>query len=173
LFMCLLPHVPASSCTDPILVVPSYACACARFQLQAMTGNIFSAAATSTYYQLPCFKNKNKSVDPFTTFPTIDIAFLNLSDTSATSHFYLKPHEYLAQPGLFNKYLSLDYDNGIAGWMDAPHCRAEPLLPPPSPPPPPSPVSSGATHSLSPLPAALSAAIVLATFVALLALSLL
>ncbi|CAI5974280.1 unnamed protein product [Closterium sp. NIES-65] len=149
--------------------------------LQAMTGNIFSAAATSTYYQLPCFKNKNKSVDPFTTFPTIDIAFLNLSDTSATSHFYLKPHEYLAQsvtgpckePGLFNKYLSLDYDNGIAGWMDAPHCRAEPLLPPPSPPPPPSPVSSGATHSLSPLPAALSAAIVLATFVALLALSLL
>ncbi|CAI5513485.1 unnamed protein product [Closterium sp. Naga37s-1] len=76
-------------------------------------------------------------------------------------------------PGLLGKYLFLDYTNEIAGWMDAPHCGAEPLLPPPSPPPPPAPVSNGATHSLSPLPAALAAAAVLATSAALLALSLL
>ncbi|CAI5519971.1 unnamed protein product [Closterium sp. Naga37s-1] len=50
---------------------------------------------------------------------------------------------------------------------------AEPLLPPPSPPPPPSPVSKGASHSLSPVPAALSAALVLVTSTALLALTLL
>ncbi|CAI5519967.1 unnamed protein product, partial [Closterium sp. Naga37s-1] len=50
---------------------------------------------------------------------------------------------------------------------------AEPLQLPPPPPPPPLPVSNGATHSLSPLPAALSAALVLATSAALLALTLL
>ncbi|CAI5520031.1 unnamed protein product [Closterium sp. Naga37s-1] len=148
-------------------------------------------------YRLVCFNNKNAAGDPFTTFPTIDIAFLSADNTSATSHFYLKPREYLAQvapltycvmatylpadrnyysligePGLFNKYLFLDYTNEMAGWMDAPNCGAEPLLPPPSPPPPPSPVSNGATHSFSPVAAALSSAIVLAISAALLALSL-
>ncbi|CAI5974312.1 unnamed protein product [Closterium sp. NIES-65] len=146
-------------------------------------------------YRLVCFTNKNKAVDPFTAFPTIDISFLSADNTSATSHFYLKPREYLAQiapltycvmatylpadrnyysligePALFNKYLFLDYTNEIAGWMDAPNCGAEPLLPPPSPPPP-SPVFKGDTHS-SPVAAALSSAIVLATSAALLALSL-
>ncbi|CAI5513489.1 unnamed protein product [Closterium sp. Naga37s-1] len=144
---------------------------------------------------IPCFQNKKKAGDPFTTFPTIDIAFLSPDNT--TAHFYLKPREYLAQvsaseycmlvvsvphsnnynsyigePALFNKYLFLDYTNKIAGWMDAPSCGAEPLLPPPSPPPP-SPGTNKATHSLSPLPAALSAAVVLATSATLLALTLL
>ncbi|CAI5974277.1 unnamed protein product [Closterium sp. NIES-65] len=130
----------------------------------------------------PSRSDKNKAVDPCTTFPTIDIAFLSPDNTtSATSHFYLKLHEYLAQPhftlksarehepGLLGKYLFIDQTNGIGGWMDAPNCGAEPLLPPPSPPPP-SPVTKRATQSLSPLPAALSAALALATSAVLLAL---
>ncbi|CAI5513491.1 unnamed protein product, partial [Closterium sp. Naga37s-1] len=79
------------------------------------------------------------------------------------------------EPGLIGKYLFLDYGYLTAGWMNAPHCGTEPLLPPPSPPPPPppSPVSKGAAQSLSPVPAAVSAALVLAASTALLALTLL
>ncbi|CAI7736234.1 unnamed protein product [Closterium sp. NIES-53] len=269
-------------------------------KLADMTGqDLTFHGSDKDMYRLVCFKNKNKAVDPFTAFPTIDITFLSPDNTSATSHFYLKPREYLAQivpltycvmatylpanrnyysligePALFNKYLFLDYSNAIAGWMDAPHCKllltlptppacpapsispahvpascpfrptgfstllanpvecvlacpssatppllfrpilqssvacflipfpslashpfltlhspllsspllaylpilstggAEPLLPPPSPPPP-SPVSKGATRSLSQVAAALSAVVVLATSAALLALDLL
>ncbi|CAI5974278.1 unnamed protein product [Closterium sp. NIES-65] len=140
------------------------------------------------------FGNNNTAVDPFTAFPTIDIAFPFIMNTSRTAHYYLKPREYLAQvspseyymlvnsldpgsyynsfigePGLLGRYLLLDYTNQYAGWMYSPHCGAEPLQLPPSPPPPPSPVSDGATLSLSLLPAALSAALVLATSAALLA----
>ncbi|CAI7803766.1 unnamed protein product [Closterium sp. NIES-53] len=156
--------------------------------LQAMTGH--NIIPTDNIFQLPCFNNKNKAVDPFTTFPTIDIAFLSPDNT--ISHFYLKPRDYLAQvsaseycvlvtymlsqakyanyigePAVFNKYLFLDYTNGTAGWIDAPNCGAEPLLPPPSspPPPPPSSVSKEATHPRSP--------VVLATSATLLALTLL
>ncbi|CAI5505474.1 unnamed protein product [Closterium sp. Naga37s-1] len=142
----------------------------------------------------PSCSIENEAEDPFTTFPTIDIAFISPDNT--TSHFYLKPREYLTnvygpdycvlatytpserkgvnyigEPGLVGKYLFLNHNDGIGGWMDAPHCGAEPLLPPPSPPPPPSPVSKRATHSLSPLPAALSAALALATSATLLALT--
>ncbi|CAI5463657.1 unnamed protein product [Closterium sp. Yama58-4] len=167
--------------------------------LKVMTGHNISSGKND-FYRLPCFTNKNKAEDPFTTFPTIDIAFFSPNSTNATSHFYLKPREYLAQvsaseycvlvtymlsqakyasyigePGLLGKYLFLDYTNATAGWIDAPTCGAEPLLPPPSPPPPspPSPVSKAATRPLSPVPAALSAALVLATSTALLALTLL
>ncbi|CAI5974275.1 unnamed protein product [Closterium sp. NIES-65] len=169
------------------------------YALQDLTGQTFDINVNNNHiFRLLCFANKNKAVDPFTAFPTIDIAFLSPDNT--ISHFYLKPREYLAQvsaseycvlvtymlsqakyasyigePGLFNKYLFLDYTNGTAGWIDAPNCGAEPLLPPPSPPPPspPSPVSKRATRPLSPVAAALTAALALATSATLLALTLL
>ncbi|CAI5972859.1 unnamed protein product [Closterium sp. NIES-64] len=182
------------------------------------------------FFFLP--ENKNKEEDPFSTFPTIDIAFLSPDDSSATSHFYLKRRKYLAQPpftrvslperllsrwiseyhlgklrpptchslrlfpnpmrpystflplshpsllatrlciepGLFNKYLFFNYTNNSVGWLQAPQCGAEPLLPPPSPPPSGGTSSKGATRSLSLVAAAVG---VVATSTALLALALL
>ncbi|CAI7854416.1 unnamed protein product [Closterium sp. NIES-54] len=77
-----------------------------------------------------------------------------------------------AEPGLFNKYLFFNYTNNTVGWLQAPQCGAEPILPPPPPSPPPSggTPSKGATHSLSLLAAAV---VVITTSTALLALALL
>ncbi|CAI7798589.1 unnamed protein product [Closterium sp. NIES-53] len=76
------------------------------------------------------------------------------------------------EPGLFNKYLFFNYTNNTVGWLQAPQCGAEPILPPPPPSPPPSggTPSKGATHSLSLLAAAV---VVITTSTALLALALL
>ncbi|GJP37228.1 hypothetical protein CLOM_g21659 [Closterium sp. NIES-68] len=165
-----------------------------RDALEAMTGQTFLLDSNSTtliIYRLLCFENKNKSVDPFATFPTIDIAFFSPNNASGLSHFYLKPPEYLAkvsasrycvlatptypyqfytnaigEPGLFNKYLFFDYANSTAGWLDSPQCGATPKMPPPSPPPL-SPVSKAASTSRS-LAAVI---IVIARFTALLALT--
>ncbi|GJP37226.1 hypothetical protein CLOM_g21657 [Closterium sp. NIES-68] len=168
--------------------------------LQEMTGQTFIFnTTTKEVYRLPCFQNKKNSGDPFTVFPTVDIAFYGRSSngTSPASHFYLKPSEYLVkvspsrycvlatslppdsfyanyigEPGLFNKYLFFDYTNATAGWIDAPQCGATPQIPPPSPPPPPSPVSKAALASRS-LAAAAVRAVITTTSTALLALSLL
>ncbi|CAI5505480.1 unnamed protein product [Closterium sp. Naga37s-1] len=184
-------HIKDQGWVDPDLPVD--------FPKNATPGFFFMPESFVHLLRYPLFMDLlEKAEDPFTTFPTINIAIPSSDNTSATSHFYLKPREYLAQiapptycvmatylpadrnyysyigePGLINKYLFLDYTNEIAGWMDAPNCGAEPLLPPPSPPPPPSPVSKGATRSLSLVAAALSAVVVLVTSAALLALGLL
>ncbi|CAI5513503.1 unnamed protein product [Closterium sp. Naga37s-1] len=234
--------------------------------LQNMTGNELAfPVLENDEFRLLCFENKNKAVDPFTTFPTIDIAFLSPDDSSASSHFYLEPHEYLAQVsasrycvlvtylnpknnyasyiggnglgssalcslaslspapsfpfphrpsahayspaslsschstqcavllilchppitphntptnahrpsrGCSTKYLFFNYTNNTLGWLQAPQCGAEPIMPPPPPSPPPSgnTPSKGATRSLSLLTAAV---VVIATSTALLALALL
>ncbi|CAI5974268.1 unnamed protein product [Closterium sp. NIES-65] len=114
--------------------------------------------------------NKNKEEDPFSTFPTIDIAFLSPDDSSATSHFYLKRRKYLAQPPFtrVSTFLPLSHPSLLATRL----CigGAEPLLPPPSPPPSGGTSSKGATRSLSLVAAAVG---VVATSTALLALALL
>ncbi|GJP48493.1 hypothetical protein CLOM_g7779 [Closterium sp. NIES-68] len=164
--------------------------------LQKMTGHNLGIKGNYGSFQLPCFVTKDKHEDPFTTFPTMDIAFNDANTSSPTSHFFLKPSEYLAkvsanrycvlatktpaadiyanfigEPGLFNKYLFIDYTNGIGGWIDAPQCGATPQMPPPSPPPATPVAKAASTTSLSLATAAL-AAVVATTSTALLALSL-
>ncbi|GJP29283.1 hypothetical protein CLOM_g6487 [Closterium sp. NIES-68] len=104
---------------------------------------------TSLQFRLPCYNASEMTADPFTTFPTVDIAFLDASSAKPTSHFYLKPSEYLAkvadyycvlatllpstnnlisfigEPGLYNKYLHYDHTNRTVGWINAPKCTPQ------------------------------------------------
>ncbi|CAI5463654.1 unnamed protein product [Closterium sp. Yama58-4] len=113
---------------------------------------------------LACFRSDK---DPFTTFPSIRIGFVEGSE------FVVPPSSYVAQvgnkeycflchvgdidiwaaPALYDKQIYVNYANKTFAWIDSPQCSKNlSFVPPPPSPPPAAPAAPKPAARLAPLP---------------------
>ncbi|CAI5513494.1 unnamed protein product [Closterium sp. Naga37s-1] len=113
---------------------------------------------------LACFRSDK---DPFTTFPSIRIGFVEGSE------FVVPPSGYVAQvgnkeycflchvgedidiwaaPALYDKQIYINYPNKTFAWIDTPQCSKNLSFVPPPPSPPPAPAAPKPAARLAPLP---------------------